>query len=281
MKKLIADSGSTKTDWRIVDEDGKIEQAKTIGFNPFYSEIGYFQQDIETQLYAQLNKYDVGEVYYYGAGCSNSKNIHIVSAMLLETFPKAKVSVTHDLLAAARALCGHGPGIACILGTGSNSCLYDGQKIVHNIESLAYVLGDFGSGSTMGKELLSSYFHKELPATLRLKFEERFHLDRNEMLERIYKKPMAATYLASFSKFLFDNTQEPFIHELISNQFRKFLTHYVLPYEGARDLKINFTGSVSFYYNAILRQVASELGLTVGNICETPIAALTLYHQSI
>ncbi len=279
MKKLIADSGATKTDWRILHEDGSIGQAKTIGYNPFYSEVNYFQHDIETQLYSIIDKYEVSDVYYYGAGCSNEKNIKIVSDMLKETFPKTDTHVTHDLLAAARSLCGHEAGIACILGTGSNSCLYDGSSIVRNIPSLAYVLGDFGSGSTMGKELLSSYFHKQLPSELRTKFDNRFHLDREEMLQRIYKKPMAATYLASFSKFLYDNRDHSFIHNLIASQFKKFLSHYVVPYKGSDSLKINFTGAVAFHYNAILREVVDELALTVGIISETPIAGLTLYHQ--
>jgi N-acetylglucosamine kinase-like BadF-type ATPase len=279
MKILVADSGATKTDWRIIDENSGIEQARTIGFNPFYSEIGYFQQDIETQLYPLLDKYEVSEVHYYGAGCSNDKNKAIVAEMLNELFPKSKPHVTHDLLAAARALCGHEEGIACILGTGANSCLYDGKDIIDNVPSLAYVLGDFGSGSTMGKELLSAYFHKELPPELSSKFNERFQLNRDEMIERIYKKPMAAAYLASFSKFLLDNASDPFIHDLIVGQFQKFLTHYVLPYEGARDLKIHFTGSVGFYYNSILRNVTEDMGLTVGNIVRAPIAGLTLFHQ--
>jgi len=280
MKKLIADSGATKTDWRIINENGTIEQARTIGFNPFYSEVGYFQQDIETQLYPLLDKYEVSEVFYYGAGCSSKKNQTIVSEMLKELFPNSKSFVTHDLLAAARALCGNDSGIACILGTGANSCLFDGEQIIDNVPSLAYVLGDFGSGSTMGKELLSAYFHKELPSELSIKFDERFQLNRDEMIERIYKKPMAATYLASFSKFLFDNANEPFIHQLIVGQFQKFLTNYVLPYKGAKDLKIHFTGSVAFYYNAILRNVSEDMGLTVGNIVKAPIAGLTLFHQN-
>jgi N-acetylglucosamine kinase-like BadF-type ATPase len=280
MKILVADSGATKTDWRIINDSGSIEQAKTIGFNPFYSEVGYFQQDIETQLYPLLDKYDVSEVHYYGAGCSNAKNQSIVAKMLQELFPKSNPHVTHDLLAAARALCGHEEGIACILGTGANSCHYDGQNIINNVPSLAYVLGDFGSGSTMGKELLSAYFHNELPDALSTKFIERFQLDRDEMIERIYKKPMAATYLASFSKFLFDNATDPFIHDLIVGQFQKFLTHYVLPYKCAQNLKIHFTGSVAYYYNNILRNVVQDMGLTVGNIVQAPIAGLTLYHQN-
>lgn len=279
MKILVADSGATKTDWRIINENSTIEQARTIGFNPFYSEIGYFQQDIETQLYPLLDKYDVSAVHYYGAGCSNSKNQAIVAKMLGELFPKSEKHVTHDLLAAARALCTHEKGIACILGTGANSCLYDGKTIVDNVPSLAYVLGDFGSGSTMGKELLSAYFHKRLPQELAIKFNERFQLNRDDMIERIYKKPMAAAYLASFSKFLFDNANDPFIHSLIVEQFEKFLTYYVLPYKDARDLKIHFTGSVGYYYNSILRSVADGMGLTVGNIVRAPIAGLALFHQ--
>jgi len=279
MKILVADSGATKTDWRIINQDGAIEQAKTIGFNPFYSEIGYFQQDIETQLYPLLDKYEVAEVHYYGAGCSNQKNQAIVAAMLKELFPKTQAHVTHDLLAAARALCGHEEGIACILGTGANSCHYDGKVIINNVPSLAYVLGDFGSGSTMGKELLSAYFHKEMPEELAAKFDARFQLNRDEMIERIYKKPMAAAYLASFSKFLFDNSTHPFINDLIKSQFQKFITHYVLPYQGAKNLKIHFTGSVAFYYNSMLRSVVEDMGLTVGIIVQAPIAGLTLYHQ--
>lgn len=280
---LIADSGSTKTDWRMIAMDGSISQGKTIGFNPYYQDSATIYAEIKQHLAPQIEE-EVGEVFFYGAGCAGEEKCHIVRAGILQAFPDAVVSVSSDLLAAARALCGHEVGIACILGTGSNSCFYDGEKIAAHRAPLGFWLGDEGSGGHLGKTLVQQYLLGELPADLAAKFDKRYQLARRgdarlEVLENAYSKPSPNLYFASFSKFLFDNRSHPFAYQLIYRSFAEFFDKYLAKYENYRQYKVHFVGSVAFYYSNILRQVANDKGITVKNILESPIAGLTLYHQ--
>jgi glucosamine kinase len=276
---LIADSGSTKTDWRIIDQDKNIAQAKTAGFNPYYQTEEQIFAELKEVLLPQV-KGDITEIYFYGAGCSSPDKNALVENALSRVFLKAQVHVSHDLLAAARALCGSEAGIACILGTGSNSCLYDGKDIVANKASLGYILGDEGSGAVLGKLLVSKYFNRELPGHLMAKFEKRYALSREELLDNVYKKPFPNRYLAKFSQFLFHNLSDPYIYKLVYDAFADFFDKNVLYYENYADYKVHFTGSIAFYYSNILRQVANDKGIVVKNILENPIAGLTLYHIS-
>lgn len=279
---LIADSGSSKTDWRLLGPDGSVAQAKTVGFNPYFQDSDMIYEELEKTLLPQLSSTSVtaiSEIYYYGAGCSSDTNRTIVRTAINKAFPNVQVDANHDLLAAARALCGHEPGIGCILGTGVNSCLYDGKDILTGRPSLGFWLGDEGSGGYMGKTLIQHYFHEDMPADLRQKFEKRYKPVLSTVLENAYKKPFPNSYFASYSKFLFDNISHPYAYQLVYDGFITFLNRYVLKYENARSYKVHFTGSVAFYYNTVLRKAAQDTGLTLGHIMESPIAGLTLYHQ--
>ncbi|MFN4147256.1 MAG: N-acetylglucosamine kinase [Runella sp.] len=277
--KLIADSGATKTDWRIIATDGSIHQAKTIGLSPYYQD----SESIATELTQHLKPHvteNVTEIYFYGTGCAGEEPCAIVRRGLQAVFPSASpIEVESDMLGAARGLCGREPGIACILGTGSNNCLYDGRQIADKIPSLGFWLGDEGSGGYLGKTLVVSFLHKEMPEDLAEKFGKRYALTREVVLENAYKKPFPNRYFAGFSKFLFDHRSHPFAYRLVFDAFTLFLQKYVCKFAQSKDLKVHFTGSVAFYYSDILRRAAGELGLTVGIIMETPIAGLTLYHQ--
>ena len=275
---LIADSGSSKTDWRVLSHHGSIQQAKTIGFNPFYQPPEHFDKDIREVLLPQISK-EVEAIYYYGAGCSTEANRNIIKDVLSKYFDNAHIVVSHDLLAAARALCGDQSGIACIIGTGVNSCYYDGSNIVENVSSLGFILGDEGSGSHLGRKLVADYMRKDLPQEISDRFYKRYELERDQILERVYQGEMPGRFLASFSKFIFQNIKSPYCHRLVYESFRLFFEKNVMKYDNYKNMPIHFTGSVAFYFNNILRQAAADLSIHVGNVVESPIAGLTLFHQ--
>lgn len=276
---LIADSGSSKTDWRILSKNGSIQQAKSMGFNPFYQTQEQLEKEISEVLLPQVSE-DINEIYYYGAGCSNASNCSVISNALNKYFKNAKVSVHHDLLAAARSLCGDEPGIACIIGTGVNSCFYDGENIIDNVASLGYILGDEGSGTHLGKQLLADFLRNDMSEELKARFIKRFELTREEVLSKVYQEDGPGRFLASFSKFIFQNIKDPYCYRLVYHSFETFFKKNVCKYENHQSLPVHFTGSVAFYYSNILRQVANDLSIRVGNIIESPIAGLTLYHQN-
>jgi glucosamine kinase len=277
--KLIADSGSSKTDWRLISSDGSIQQARTIGLNPFYQNQDSIEVELRTNLLPNITS-DIAEIYFYGTGCAGTEACGIVRSALQSVFDKATtIEVESDMLGAARGLCGHEVGIACILGTGANNCLYDGQKIIAQIPSLGFWLGDEGSGAYLGKILVTKYLHEDLPMDLLEKFTKRYIITRLDVLENAYKKPFPNRYFAGFSKFLFDNRQHPAAYQIIYDAFGLFFDKYICKHPDFQSYKVHFTGSVAFYYNDILRRVASQKGVTLRNIMETPIAGLTLYHQ--
>lgn len=275
---LIADSGSTKTDWRTIDENGKIGQAKTAGINPYYQNQEAIGLILNEELKPQISS-NISQVYYYGAGCSSDENKVIIRQSITSVLKEAEVNVDHDLMAAARALCGSDSGIACILGTGANSCLYDGVNIVDSVASLGYLLGDEGSGASLGKKLVSEYIQGELPKVIADRFYKRFELTGTAILNKIYKEGEGGAFFASFSKFIFQNIKEPFLYQLVYHSFDDFFEKNVVKYENYSDYRVHFTGSVAFYYSNILRQVANDKGIAVQNITEGPIAGLALYHQ--
>ncbi|MEK6481606.1 BadF/BadG/BcrA/BcrD ATPase family protein [Catalinimonas sp. 4WD22] len=275
---LIADSGSTKTDWRVIDEAGKVSQAKTVGLNPYLETQDKMIAVLREELYPQLRA-TIREIHFYGAGCATNSACNKVKNALAEVFHDAEIAVNNDQLGAARALCGKEAGIACILGTGSNTCLYDGEKIIDNIPPMGYIIGDEGSGSNIGKELLNRYFRRELPAEIKERLEKRFDMSKEAVLDSVYGKSYPNRYMASFAKFVFQNLKDPYlthmVYDILGNFFDKTISHY----DNYEQYKIHFTGSIAFYFGNLLRQVANDKGLRVFNILETPIAGLTLYHQ--
>ncbi len=275
---LIADSGSTKTDWRMLMSDQKIAQAQSLGFNPNY-ESGEFIKSVEVQVLSQI-KSSVQEVHFYGAGISTDHNHAITEKVLTALFPEARIFANHDVLAAARALCGHEPGVACILGTGSNACFYDGTFTTSRETNLGYIMGDEGSGYHLGKSLVTAYIHEELPEKLVQLFAKRYpQVTRVNLLDHLYHQPYPNRYLAGFTKFLFDYRQQPVIYQMIYNCFSLFFDRYILKLKDNHLYPVHFVGSVAFYFSDILRQVANDKSRRAGNILETPIAGLTLFHQ--
>jgi glucosamine kinase len=277
---LIADSGGSKTDWRLIQKDGSIAQASAPGFNPYYQPVEDLKKNVQEMLLPKITGGKVDKIFFYGAGVSSAKNQLTIKSALLEFFPGAEIEIGWDLLAAARALCGHQPGIACIMGTGSNSCLYDGKDIIDNVANLGWILADEGSGASIGRKFLVDYLRKKQPEKLAQQFHQRFPLTREEFLEKVYQQEKPSAFLASFTKFIFQHLSEPYCYKLIYDSFAEFYENNVMRYANYENLQVHFTGSVSFYFSDILRQVANDKGITVKNILEGPIAGLTLYHQA-
>jgi glucosamine kinase len=275
---IVADSGGSKIDWRLLKKDGSIDQANSAGFNPYYQPIEHLNTISEESL-LPLIKEDVSKIFFYGTGVSSEKNVQSIQSVFLKYFPKASIEVGWDLLAAARALCGHEPGIACILGTGSNSCLYDGEKIIDNVANLGWILADEGSGTYLGKQIVFDYFRNEIPETLAEQFHARFPWSREEVLEKVYQQEKPGAFLASFARFIFQHLKEPYCYKLAYQSFSDFFENNVMKYRDYKNLKVHFTGSIGFYFSDVVRQVANDKGITVKNILEGPIAGLTLYHQ--
>jgi glucosamine kinase len=280
MSILIADSGSTKTDWVLLDGQTVVLKNQTIGFNPYFQSSETIFNELKNVLLPVLNDElsKISCIYYYGAGCSNEDKKNVVAQGLGLAFPNIKVEVNHDLLAAARALCGKEKGIACILGTGSNSCLYDGSEVIENVPSVGYLFGDHGSGATIGKAFIQHYFDGKLPQHLVVEFEKAgFH--RELILEHVYKKPLPSKYLASMSSFISNFTNHTFIKDLITHCFIDFFEAQVSKYTNARELPVNSVGSIGFYYKEFLELAANNKGFKLGNVIKSPIDGLIKYHS--
>ncbi|WP_018479919.1 BadF/BadG/BcrA/BcrD ATPase family protein [Pontibacter roseus] len=278
---LIADSGSTKTDWRIIDADNVHEQAFTTGINPQYLETEKIYAIFENELLPQLKEKNIHAIYYYGAGCSSPERNKRVEDALRMAFPSSEVYVDHDLLAAARAVCGHQPGIACILGTGSNSCLYDGRNIVDNVPSLGFLMGDEGSGAYMGKLLIKAYLYRELPDELAQSLKNRYNLTKNGIIDAVYGSDIPSRYLATFAKFMHEKRKNPIIKEMIYENFEEFFERHVSKYEGFGQLPVNFVGSIAFFFADTLKLVAKKYGAQIGVIIQSPGEGLVNYHQEL
>lgn len=278
---LIADGGSTKTDWRLISELNEIKAIQTSGFNPYLSTTSEIEEILWKELDPFIGNRNLQQVFYYGAGCSTISKNEIVADAIRKLFPQTEIFIYHDLLGAARALCGESEGIACILGTGSNSCLYDGSQIVESVPSLGYFFGDEGSGAALGKVLLKAYLHNELPSALMTAFKSRYQLSLENILDAVYNQAKPSRFLASFSAFIFEYKEHPFVKKMIFENFREFLHYFVMQYPGYSKLPVNCAGSIAFYYELLLKEVAKDLGITISKVIQTPIEGLVDYHSNI
>lgn len=276
---LIADGGSTKTDWRLIKEGREYKQIQTSGFNPYLVGSNEIEEILWKELQPYIDNTSVSTVYYYGAGCSTPVKNMIVETAFEKIFPNARLYISHDLLAASHALCGDEEGIAAILGTGSNSCYYDGKDIKEGIFSLGYFFGDEGSGAYLGKQLLIAYLHKELPQDLDAQFREEFNMSNENILDAVYTKPAPSRFLASFSRFINQNREHPFIYKLIIEAFRAFYKYQVCCYSRHKNVPVHFVGSVAFHYQDILISVGMEFGIKTGKFIQAPIDGLVEYHK--
>ncbi len=278
--KLIVDSGSTKMEWILLDGKQVRMRFFTGGFNPNYSSV-LLLENLISQVEAQSipsQKNEIRTVHYYGTGCGLEQNRELIKAVFENHFPEAEVHVTHDLMAACHAVLGHGKGIACILGTGSNSCVYDGKEIVGKAVSLGYLIGDEGSGMHIGKEVVRACYYGLMPEELRCKFNETYHLELDSFIQKLYHDEQPSRYLASFAEFAGVHQNEPFIHDLVKRCFKAFIEVFILRYEGYSSLKIGFLGSVAFHFQPVLKESLREYGITMAELAVGPSVGLVNYY---
>ena len=276
---LIADSGSTKTDWAAVEKGKIICRIQTKGMNPFFQTEEDMTTELENVLLPQLEHKPVTSAYFYGAGCTVEKS-PIVAEVLRRTLKITQhVEVHSDMLGAARGLCGRDYGIVCILGTGSNSCLYDGQGLIANVSPLGFILGDEGSGAVLGKLLVGDLLKNQLGEDLKDKFFKQYNLTPADIIDRVYRKPFPNRFLASLSPFIAENIHIPAIRKLVKDSFLAFLRRNVMQYEKHQIYKVNFIGSIAYYYKEILTEAVEECALHMGKIMRAPMEGLIEYHN--
>ena len=277
---LIADSGSTKTDWCVVEHGQLIQQIFTKGTNPFFQSEEEISNEIATALIPQLKTNKFEAVHFYGAGCAFPDKIETMrKAIASHLQVSGEIEVSTDMLAAARSLCGHQPGIACIMGTGSNSCYYDGKNIVTNVSPLGFILGDEGSGAVLGKLLVGDILKNQMTPGLKEKFLEQFNLTPAEIIDRVYRQPFPNRFLASLSPFIAQHLEEPGIRQLVLDSFIAFFRRNVMQYDYTQ-YPVHFIGSVAHCYREILQEAAQETGIRIGKILQSPMEGLILYHTA-
>ena len=274
---LIADGGSTKTDWCVSAQGKQLQRVITHGINPFFLSEEEIGEKIRSSLLPELqtNKFDA--LYFYGAGCLPEK-IPMMQNVLGKHLDVKTIEVNSDMLGAARGLSGRNPGIVCILGTGSNSCYYDGENIVNNVSPLGFILGDEGSGAVLGKLMVGDLLKNQLPAGLKEKFLQEYDLTPGMIIERVYRQPFPNRFLASLSPFLLKNIEEPAVRSLILNAFRSFLTRNVMQYD-YKKYPVYFIGSIAYHYKEILEEAVAASGMQLGEIMQNPMDGLVRYHK--
>jgi len=276
---LLADSGSTKCDWIIIDNSNTRHKTSTMGFNPFFHSTDFIVGKIRENELFKSYQTKIKEIYFYGAGCSSANRKLILENALKQFFTHAtKIDVDHDLTAAALATTPKEKGIACILGTGSNSCFYDGQQVHENVPALGYILGDEGSGSYFGKILLSDWLYHKMPPELSTLFQKKYNLCKEGIFTAIHKESHPNVYLASFMPFVSENKEHPYLKEMIYQGLAKFISIHVWCYDNFREVKVNFVGSIAYYFKDILEEVAQNHRFVIGRVEKKPIDSLAEYH---
>lgn len=277
--KLIIDCGSTKADWVILNGEEVVSKFQTEGFNPNYTDKNTISSIILDNSYYNTYIQHITKIYFYGTGCGNQENCNLIGDIFKSIFSNANIVVTHDLTAACHALFGNKNGIACILGTGSHSCHYDGKDIIDKAVSLGYIIGDEGSGNHIGKQLLRDYCYKKMPTELSEKFEKDYDTETTSIIDNIYHKSQVSKYLASFSRFAYENKEHTYIKDLCSKCFDEFIEYFILRYKAAKDFEIGFVGSIAYHFQDILSECLETQGLKISKIVKNPIEGLIEFHS--
>lgn len=279
--KLIADSGSTKTDWCLMDGSTIMKRIKTKGFNPFFETEKEIEYELSNALVPKIPRgTKIEAIHFFGAGCTPEKAPIVARALMMQVSDEARVEVCSDMVGAARALCGNEPGIVCILGTGSNSCEYDGKIIVKNVSPLGFILGDEGSGAVLGKILVGDLLKNQLGEELKEKFLAQYHLTTAEIIDRVYRQPFPNRFLASLQPFMEDNLDNEAIFYLVMEAFSHFIARNVMQYD-YQHLPVHFTGSVAYAYRKVLEKSAELTGIQLGIITNSPMEGLIKYYGQL
>ncbi len=276
MSILIADSGATKTEWCLTDGE-KTQTIFTEGLNPYYHTEKSIKEVVTNNLLPDL-KEKPEELFFYGAGCDSEKKNNVVRDALKNCFPDTTVNIYHDLLGAARACFLHEPGIACILGTGSNSCLYNGTEIIEHIPSLAFILGDEGSAGYFGKRLINKYFRFEIPDDLKVDLEENYNMSLEHITSGLYDGDQKSRFIASYGAFLGEHADHPFIKDILYKGFESFVSRIILNYTNATDYEVRFIGSVAFAHQRLIKEILQKYDLKPGLFVRNPMERLVEFH---
>ena len=276
---LIADAGSTKTDWALISEESEPPlRISGSGINPAFHTFDSIHSkliELESVLPTDLH---ISHIYFYGAGCASYELNNKVVEALKSIWGKAEIRVESDLVGAATALFGNGKGIACILGTGSNSCVYENGKIIDRIPSLGFILGDEGSGAYLGKTILNAIFKKRLPINIIEDFHKEYNLSTDEVIRNVYSSPSPSAFLASIVPFIVRNLEKPEIRSITKEGFNKFLEYNVIPYKEL-NYPLGFVGSVAYYFKTILSEVAEKHNLSISYFLKSPMDGLISHHS--
>lgn len=277
---LLADSGSTKTDWCLVDQKNSVTKVRTAGINPFFQSSEEIANELATHLVPHLPTAHLDSVYFYGAGCTKEKSPIVAEALKKQFEITRACEVATDMLAAARGLCGHQPGIACIMGTGSNSCAYDGKDITKNVSPLGFILGDEGSGAVLGRTLVGDVLKNQLPKDIVEAFHAEYELSNADIIDHVYRQKFPNRFLASFVPFLAKHIENKAIFDLVKENFRRFLIRNVKQYQGWEHLPIGFVGSIAYYFQQPLKEALEAEHMTIGKTIQAPMEGLIAYHTT-
>jgi len=275
---LVADSGSTNTDWVILDNGKTISSFKTKGFNPYFTSTDEVFVEIKTNISNIIDVEEITHIFFYGAGCSSEEMNSIIRDGLNQYFIKSIIEINHDLLGAARALFHNEEGIVVILGTGANTCLYNGKDIIKNIPSLGFILGDEGGGDYMGKLFITEFLYGNLPENISTDFSNKHKLSKDEILQKVYKESYPNRFLASFTEFILSHSSNPSINDIITKTFRDLFKNHICKYRNFQSQKIRVTGSIGYYFKKQLIEVASEFNVKIDLIEKNPISRLAQFH---
>ncbi|WEK35283.1 MAG: N-acetylglucosamine kinase [Candidatus Pseudobacter hemicellulosilyticus] len=282
MAILIADSGATKCEWCLSGTSKRKKTIFTQGMSPYFLDAGQIEAILRNELLPKLGQEgaeSVAAIYYYGTGCNNPDNVKIVQKALKRVFYNARsMEVTHDLMGVARASCGTEKGVACILGTGSNSAYYNGKKIGRISPGLGYALGDEGSGAYLGKKVIQYYCYNTFDEELRYKFEAKYTSNVNEILENIYKKPLPNRYMASFALFLSENRGHYMIENIIEDGLNDFFFTHLCKFGESWKYPIHFVGGVGYAFRDVVQELCHGYEFELGRILQNPMSGLVKYH---
>lgn len=274
---LIADSGATKAEWLLIN-NGKKKKIFTQGISPYFLTTTGIRDLVKEELMKKLNGVEIEQLYFYGTGCANPENANSIKKALRSNFPAAEVTVQTDLMGAARSVCGDEKGVASILGTGSNSCYYNGKRITKNSPGLGYVLGDEGSGAYLGKKVLQYYLYDTFDEDLRSRFDATYVTTPVEILDNVYKKPLPNRYLASFTLFLAENRGHYMVENIIEDGLNDFFFYHLCKYNEVWKYPVNFVGSVAYGFRDVIKELCSSYEFELGKIIKNPMDGLAQYH---
>lgn len=278
MSFLVADSGSTKTDWALISNHS-VQRYQTEGLNPYFHSPNSIESVLKNDLKPTIKGQEVNHILFYGSGCDCEAKIRGMNNILNQVFPGAEANVHEDLLGAARACCFNEPGIVCILGTGSNSCRYDGTHIVQQIPSLGFILGDEGSAGYFGQKLINHYYRNEIPEDLACELEQYYDMNLDSISEGIYNNDQSSRFVASYSSFLGEHNDHHFVRQMLRDGFENFITRIVLQYQNARSYTVNFVGSLGCAYQGMLKELLAKHKLMPGVFIKSPIDRLIEFHS--